>query len=57
MNKIVSNKGDELNAQFKDTIENTVAICSNCHREFHHGINKEKIKDRIFREIQRIVEE
>lgn len=40
-----------------DTIENTVALCPNCHREFHHGINREKIKDRIFREIHRLVEE
>jgi len=31
----------------KDTIENTVALCPNCHREAHYGINKEEIKKKL----------
>jgi 5-methylcytosine-specific restriction endonuclease McrA len=31
----------------KDTIGNTAALCPNCHREAHHGINKEKIKIKL----------
>lgn len=31
----------------KDTIENTVALCPNCHREAHHGINREKIMKKL----------
>lgn len=28
----------------EDTIENTIAVCPNCHRELHFGINMEEIK-------------
>lgn len=31
----------------KDTIENAVALCPNCHREAHHGINIEEIKKKL----------
>jgi len=31
----------------KDTVENTVALCPNCHREAHYGIDKEKIKKKL----------
>ena len=31
----------------KDTVKNTVALCPNCHREAHFGINKEKLKEKL----------
>ena len=31
----------------KDTIENTVALCPNCHREAHFGINMDKIQKKL----------
>lgn len=30
-----------------DTIENTVALCPNCHRELHHGRNQEKLRKQV----------
>ena len=40
-----------------DTIDNTVALCPNCHREFHYGINKYKILTRMYDEIKRLKKE
>ena len=31
----------------KDTVRNTVALCPNCHREAHFGINKYKLKKKL----------
>lgn len=31
----------------KDSLKNTVAICPNCHREAHHGINKDEIREKL----------
>lgn len=33
----------------KDTINNTVALCPNCHREAHFGINKDRLKKKLSR--------
>ena len=30
-----------------DRITNAIALCPNCHREFHHGINAGKLKTNI----------
>lgn len=40
-----------------DTIENTVALCPNCHKEFHFGINKNRLLKAIYNSNQRIVKE
>lgn len=40
-----------------DTIGNTVALCPNCHREFHFGINQEKILAKIYKQIKRLRKE
>lgn len=40
-----------------DTIRNTVALCPNCHREFHFGINKEKILSKMYKQIKRLKKE
>lgn len=31
----------------KDTVKNTVALCPNCHREAHFGINKDRLKKKL----------
>lgn len=31
----------------EDSLINTVAICPNCHREAHHGINKYEIREKL----------
>ena len=31
----------------KDTLDNTVAICPNCHREAHYGENKRDIEEKL----------
>jgi len=40
-----------------DRISNTIALCPNCHREFHYGINREKILNRMYGEIKRLIRE
>lgn len=40
-----------------DTIENTIALCPNCHREFHYGINKEKKLAEMYNQIKRLEKE
>lgn len=37
-----------------DTINNTVALCPNCHREIHYGEQKESIIEKLYREINRL---
>ncbi len=37
-----------------DKIENAVALCPNCHREIHYGINKEKLLGYIYSSISRL---
>jgi len=37
-----------------DTIENTIALCPNCHREFHYGINSTKKLAKIYYQIKRL---
>jgi 5-methylcytosine-specific restriction protein A len=37
-----------------DTIENAIAICPNCHREFHYGSNRDALIDGIYGKINRL---
>lgn len=37
-----------------DSIDNTVALCPNCHRELEVGMDREKLKDRLYRIIPRL---
>jgi hypothetical protein len=30
-----------------DTIDNTVALCPNCHRNLHYGLNRAELRDRL----------
>lgn len=40
-----------------DTISNAVAICPNCHREFHYGANLEILKSNMIKKISRLEKE
>jgi predicted HNH restriction endonuclease len=40
-----------------DTVTNAVALCPNCHREFHYGKNKVKKNKTIYEKISRLVKE
>lgn len=40
-----------------DTIENCVAICPNCHRELHFGVNSKKLLDTIYSTVSRLIRE
>lgn len=37
-----------------DTVQNTVAICPNCHRELHFGVNGEKLREQLYVTISRL---
>ncbi|WP_209435180.1 HNH endonuclease [Maribacter forsetii] len=37
-----------------DIVENTVALCPNCHREAHYGTNKKKLKAALYNSIKRL---
>lgn len=38
----------------RDTIDNTIAICPNCHKELHYGKNAHKLKDELYKKISRL---
>ena len=40
-----------------DTISNTVALCPNCHRELHYGINSNSVKKVLYDKIKRLDQE
>lgn len=40
-----------------DTISNAIAVCPNCHRELHYGINKTEVAQSIYEKINRLVVE
>lgn len=40
-----------------DTIENTVAVCPNCHMKFHYGADKINLRDTIVKKINRLCRE
>ncbi|BCM74922.1 hypothetical protein KAM329D_41070 [Aeromonas caviae] len=40
-----------------DTINNTVALCPNCHRELHYGANQVEKRDALYRKLPRLKRE
>ena len=40
-----------------DTVENAVALCPNCHREMHYGINKLVLIDLMYEKLSRLERE
>lgn len=37
-----------------DTVDNTVAVCPNCHRELHYGENAKELSDNLYKKISRL---
>jgi hypothetical protein len=37
-----------------DTVDNAVAICPNCHRELHHGADREVLRKKVIAKIKRL---
>ena len=48
--KLLSDRGH-------DTVTNAIAVCPNCHREFHHGINKRALVELVYLKVRRLVRE
>ena len=46
-----------LAAGGSDTIENAVALCPNCHREFHYGANSAALVSAIYVKCARLIKE
>lgn len=40
-----------------DTVSNAAALCPNCHREIHYGINKSTLISAMYKKISRLVHE
>ncbi|MCE9677767.1 HNH endonuclease [Shewanella sp. AS1] len=40
-----------------DTVTNAVALCPNCHREMHYGINKASLVGSMYKKLSRLVHE
>ena len=40
-----------------DTTTNAIAVCPNCHRELHFGVNKVNIKKEVINSIERLINE
>lgn len=38
-----------------DTVENAVALCPNCHRELHHGVNAPRLIAELYSTVPRLV--
>jgi 5-methylcytosine-specific restriction protein A len=46
-----------LKAGGSDRITNAVALCPNCHRELHHGVNSEALAEGLYSKIKRLTRE
>ena len=40
-----------------DTVGNTVALCPNCHRELHHGVNQAQKREALYQKLSRLKRE
>ena len=40
-----------------DTITNTVALCPNCHREMHYGIDRDRSISKLYSKVPRLIRE
>jgi hypothetical protein len=40
-----------------DQITNAVALCPNCHRRFHHGVDRELLVTSIYQQVRRLVQQ
>lgn len=47
----------ELATGGSDTVENSVAVCPNCHRALHHSRERAKLRRRVYARVARLEEE
>ena len=40
-----------------DTITNAVALCPNCHREMHYGIDRDRLISKLYSKVPRLIRE
>lgn len=40
-----------LSSDGADTVYNTAALCPNCHREQHHGVNADRLRARLAEQV------
>lgn len=40
-----------------DTIENTIAVCPNCHREIHFGSSSKVLVEKVYSKVDRLIRE
>jgi 5-methylcytosine-specific restriction protein A len=40
-----------------DTVENSVAVCPNCHREMHYGSHRVEVAKRLYAKVSRLIRE
>ena len=40
-----------------DTIQNTVAVCPNCHMRFHYGADKMDLRTKVVKKVKRLISE
>jgi 5-methylcytosine-specific restriction protein A len=40
-----------------DTISNAIAACPNCHRELRYGVDKEAVRGKMYRLLERLIDE
>ena len=40
-----------------DIPENAVALCPNCHREFHYGVNSRELLESLYERVSRLIRE
>lgn len=45
----------QLSDKGPDTISNAVALCPNCHREIHYGLNAKQLVEKLYVNIARLV--
>ncbi|MGF1879290.1 HNH endonuclease [Photobacterium frigidiphilum] len=46
-----------LSDEGSDTTTNAVAVCPNCHRELHHGVNRNALVELIYGKVSRLARE
>ena len=47
----------QLTDRGSDTIVNAVALCPNCHKELHYGINAHVLIEQLYHNLQRLIRE
>ena len=40
-----------------DTVTNAVAVCPNCHRQLHYGVDRDNVTSKVYESIERLIQE